>query len=124
VAVLTVVIWWFFAAVTLVQLAFAKCPRCRRRFSCTWWCNWPFAKRCLHCDLSINARFDPSHDNLLTLRRWLACDEPRGPTPNVGLHCAECGYSLAELPEQRCPECGAVFNIESILAEAVSQLRK
>jgi len=32
-------------------------------------------------------------------------------------YCPECGYNLTGLSEHRCPECGAGFNIEKLLAE-------
>ncbi len=32
-------------------------------------------------------------------------------------YCPTCGYNLTGLEENRCPECGAGFNIEQILAE-------
>jgi len=123
VCVLASLVLFSVGTITSWRLNFARCPRCDARFCGTWWLSWPFSRKCWHCDLSIHARFDPSHENLLTLRQWLAHPEPRGPTPNIGLHCADCGYSLAELPEQRCPECGTAFDIEAILAQAVSQIR-
>ncbi len=34
------------------------------------------------------------------------------PVPDLGLQCKKCAYSLADLPEHRCPECGTPFNVE------------
>jgi hypothetical protein len=34
------------------------------------------------------------------------------PVPDLGLKCLRCGYPLASLPEHRCPECGAKFEME------------
>ncbi len=113
---------WIGTLVSLVQMNLARCPRCDKRYFRTWWCNWPFAKRCLHCGLSIHARFDPDPAKLFALLDWLKRPQPRGAIPDVGLSCDNCGYLLGGLTSERCPECGREFSVAAILDEATSQI--
>lgn len=38
-----------------------------------------------------------------------------------GVHCPACGYSLTGLREARCPECGAQYTIDQLVAEVLEQ---
>lgn len=37
--------------------------------------------------------------------------------PWLDLNCPQCAYPLRGLPEHRCPECGAAFNIDELVTE-------
>lgn len=40
------------------------------------------------------------------LRDWAASAQPGDPVPDFGFRCERCGYPLAGLARQNCPECG------------------
>jgi len=51
------------------------------------------------------------------IKRWLASSNRRGALPAMGLTCPTCDYSLTGLTEQRCPECGAPFDVATFIRE-------
>lgn len=114
---------WFWLVILSIQFWRFRCPQCSGRFFHCKFYNWPFAKRCVHCGLSLFVPFNPSPDNFLSLRDWLTQPEPRGPLPEVGLHCDHCGYLLTGLSRQRCPECGREFNLSAILDASMGKTR-
>jgi hypothetical protein len=38
--------------ITWLNLRGFLCPRCGKRFTLTWWNNWP-TNRCKHCELNL-----------------------------------------------------------------------
>jgi hypothetical protein len=53
--------WLLFFAVVAVGLSTMRCPRCEETFfmRMPWPGHWPFAGRCLHCELPKWATCDP-----------------------------------------------------------------
>lgn len=49
-------------------------------------------------------------------------DPDQLPIPDLGLRCRVCGYTLARLPEHRCPECGDVFFMEDYIPQGAYPL--
>lgn len=43
--------WLGAFAVAGVYRSLFRCPRCRRRFFCSWWYSNPYARKCVHCRL-------------------------------------------------------------------------
>lgn len=54
---------------------------------------------------------------------WGTPEARRRSADGVGVPCRKCGYDLRGLHEARCPECGTLYTLDELVADALNDLR-
>ncbi len=49
---------WAMAAIGSIRCALWRCPHCDKRFTRTWWYNWPWRRSCAHCGWRPDSALD------------------------------------------------------------------
>lgn len=114
-------------AYMLLRWSFAKCPRCGeflfiRRIDVLLIYGNVFARRCLNCRLPLSAKVVCTAEEIDRLETWVAATHPKPSIPDVGLACPTCGYLLAGICREQCPECGEAFDLVEMVSSAKAAL--